>query len=103
MKKRSLVIALIAFLAGVGSSYAQIMPGDYLGPLGGGDVGNYPTNTSLGYKGVVMANFDPADAADELVADFGAIGLWYYNNDTWTQLSGLNVEGIISARTKDPV
>ena len=102
MKKRSLVIALIAFLGGVGSSYAQIMPGDYLGPLGGGDVANYPTNSSLGYKGVVMANFDPADAADELVADFGAIGLWYFNDGAWTQLSGLNVEAVISACTKDP-
>ena len=61
------------------------------------DVANYPTNSSLGYKGVVMANFNAADANDELYADFGSTGLWYYNNGNWTQVSGLNPEGMISA------
>ncbi len=60
------------------------------------DVSYGPTNTSLGYKGVVMANIDSADAADELYADFGASGLWYYNNGAWTQVSGLNPQGMIS-------
>ena len=49
------------------------------------DVVNYPTNSSLGYKGVVMANFNSADANDELYADFGSTGLWYYDNGNWTQ------------------
>lgn len=92
MKKRILIPALAAALAVF--SFGPT-------PLRGQDEGSYPTNTSLGYKGVVMANFDSADASDEVIADFGSLGLWYYNNDIWTQLSGLNPEGIISALTKD--
>ncbi len=90
MKKGTVLFVVMAFLAAFSSAAGQ--------PLE-----KYPTNTSLGYKGVVMANFDPADAADEVVADFGAIGLWYYNDGNWTQLSGLDPEGIIAARTKDPL
>jgi len=100
MKKRFGIMVLAISL--VATFAAAQMPGDYLGPLGGGDVANYPTNTSLGYKGVVMANFDPADAADEIAADFGSLGLWYFNDGVWVQLSGINPEGLISARTKDP-
>ena len=59
------------------------------------DVAYGPTNTSLGYKGVVMGNFNSADAADELYADFGSSGLWYYDNGGWTQVSGLNPQGMI--------
>jgi len=56
----------------------------------------YPTNTSLGYKGVVMANFSAADAADEIMVDFGSSGLWYYNNGSWFQQSGVNPDGMIA-------
>jgi len=60
------------------------------------DSANYPTNTSLGYKGVVMANLHTDDTADEIAADFGSLGLWIYDSGTWYQLSGVNPEGLIS-------
>jgi hypothetical protein len=63
----------------------------------GEDITYYPYNSSLGYKGVVMGNFNNSDANDELYADFGTTGLWYYNNNTWTQVSGLNPDAMISA------
>lgn len=59
--------------------------------------GEYPTNTALGYKGVVMANFNSTDANDEIMADFGAQGLWYYDDGVWTQVSAVNPELMISA------
>ncbi len=63
--------------------------------------GGYPTNTSLGYKGIVMAEFDYYDENDELMADFGSQGLWYYNGGTWTQESGVNPEGMIAVTVFD--
>jgi len=57
----------------------------------------YPTNTNLGYKGIVMAEFDSYDENDEIMVDFGSLGLWYYNAGVWTQMSGVNPEGMISA------
>ncbi len=60
------------------------------------DVANYPYNSSLGYKGVCMANFDWIDANDELLVDFGTLGIWYYNAGTWTQESGVNPQAMIT-------
>ncbi len=62
----------------------------------------YPTNTSLGYKGVVMAEFDYYDENDELMVDFGSLGLWYYNAGTWTQASAINPDGMIAVTAQDP-
>ena len=60
------------------------------------ELGGYPTNASLGYKGVVMANFNAADAADEIACDFGSLGLWIYDSGVWRQLSTYNPEAMIS-------
>ena len=59
---------------------------------------NYPTNTSLGYKGVVMDNLHNDDTSDEIAVDFGSLGLWIYDSGTWHQISGVNPDGIISAK-----
>lgn len=37
------------------------------------------------------------DGTDELAVDFGATGLWLYDNGAWTQLSGVNAESMIRA------
>ncbi len=86
---------------------APLIMGYDIAPLGADSLGKpgdaisqlYPTNSSLGYKGVVTGNFNSADAADEIVADFGATGLWYYDNGSWSQISGLNADSIIGALT----
>ncbi|OGD19901.1 MAG: hypothetical protein A2W03_08460 [Candidatus Aminicenantes bacterium RBG_16_63_16] len=79
---------------------APLIMGYDVAPGAGQDISDkYPTNSELGYKGVVMANFNSADAADEIVVDFGAQGLWYYNNGNWLQISGLNPDSIIAALT----
>ena len=35
--------------------------------------------------------------SDELVGDFGAVGLWLFNAGLWTQLSGVNADYVTSA------
>ena len=35
----------------------------------------------------------------EIFSDFGALGLWFWNNGTWTQVSGLNTEFMVPADT----
>ena len=65
------------------------------------DIAYYPYNSSLGYKGVLMGEFDYYDEADELLVDFGSVGVWYYNGGSWSQQSGLNAESMISAVTID--
>jgi len=62
----------------------------------GEDISYYPYNSSLGYKGVCMANFDYFDANDELLVDFGTLGIWYYNAGVWTQQSGVNPESMVT-------
>jgi len=66
-----------------------------------------PTNTSLGYRGVVAADFNASNDAtnrDELAVDFGPQGLWImegyspdYDN-AWNMISGINPEAMLSAR-----
>jgi hypothetical protein len=57
----------------------------------------YPTNNSLGYKGIVMANLHADTADDEIAVDFGSLGLWIYDSGSWYQISGVNPEGMIAA------
>jgi hypothetical protein len=119
MKRRIWIFILVAIFAAVsfgqaqqgqqnGDKSSQIPPeqaagqapfimGYQVAPGGGQDISNkYPTNADLGYKGVVMANFDSSDANDELFADFGSLGLWFYNNGSWTQVSGVNPDKMIA-------
>jgi hypothetical protein len=78
------------------SGQAPKILGYDVAPGSGKDASNYPTNSELGYKGVVIANFGIADANDELFAAFGSLGLWFYNNGTWTQVSGVDPDSMIS-------
>jgi hypothetical protein len=40
---------------------------------------------------MLAGDFD-GDNADEIMADFGALGLWLWNGGAWTQVSPLNPE-----------
>lgn len=76
---------------------AELILGYDVAPGSGQDISNYPTNSSLGYKGVVAGDFDDnLDANDELLVDFGSTGVWYYNGGTWFQESALNPQMMIS-------
>ncbi len=76
---------------------AQLIMGYDAAPGAGQDISNYPTNSSLGYKGVLAGNFDNnSDVNDELLVDFGTSGVWFYNGGAWTQQSGLNPQSMIS-------
>ncbi len=88
MKKSIWVFALAASLSVVSLGQAR--------PEG---VSNYPSNSSLGYKYSLMGNFDNSDPQDELLVDFGSIGVWYCNKGSWHQESGLNPDSMISVRT----
>lgn len=91
MKKSIWILALVAFLGPCAFGQAQ-----------NDDVASYPKNCSLGYKGVLMANFDNADPQDELLIDFGDLGVWYYKGRPWRQESSLNPETMISVSTVNP-
>jgi len=56
----------------------------------------YPSNTSLEYRGVVMADLHNDDTADEIAADFGSAGLWIFDSGTWHQLTGRDPDNLIS-------
>src|SRR4030067_2690483 len=67
----------------------------------------YPTNTSLGYRGVVTANVNKQNDTtniDEIVCDFGALGIWVMEGisvnyaGNWNMISGANSDTIMSAR-----
>jgi len=101
MKKRIWVIVLCVFIAGFslaqnqdkseklsqappehGQGTAEKIFGFDVAPptverseqIRGEDSIHYPTNSSLSYRGVVMANLNMADAADEIAVDFGSSG-----------------------------
>ena len=54
-----------------------------------------------GYRGLVAANFDASDTRDEIVGDFGSIGVWLYRAGVWTQLTTQNPEWIFVVRWGD--
>lgn len=72
------------------------------------DLGQYPDNSLENrYRGIVAANVDSSNGRDELVVDFGAVGVWVRTgviNDLgdWQQISGVNPDWIISVRWGDP-
>ena len=50
-----------------------------------------------GYRGVVMADINPKNTyKDELVVDFGDLGIWIYEQMTWHQISGENPDWIMA-------
>ncbi|GEM_PF-5735128 len=54
------------------------------------------------YKGLLMADVNPGNAfKDEVVADFGSLGLWVYEQMIWHQISGTNPEWIMAFSPDD--
>jgi hypothetical protein len=93
---------------GIGSPVKALGPG----PKGTGvqpanSISQYPTSTTLGYRGVVAADVNIANDAmniDEFVCDFGALGVWVmegyssgYDN-SWNLITGVNPEWIMSVK-----
>jgi hypothetical protein len=72
------------------------------------DLGQYPDNSLENrYRGMVAANVDSSNGRDELIVDFGAVGVWVRtgvinNSGEWHQISGVNPDWIISASWVDP-
>jgi len=64
------------------------------------DLGQYPDNSLENrYRGIVAANVDSSNGRDELVVDFGAVGVWVRTgviNDLgdWQQISGVDPDNI---------
>ena len=56
------------------------------------------SNGPNGYRGLISHNFNTADTADEIIGDFGSIGVWAYHGGTWTQLTTLNPDWIIGVK-----
>jgi len=56
---------------------------------------------ATGYRGIVSANFDATSADEEIVGDFGSIGLWVYHDGTWSQLTAANPEWIFAVKWGD--
>ncbi len=58
----------------------------------------YPGNSMLNYRGVVLDNFNTYNTFyDEIVVDFGSTGVWAFElGFHWVQLSGLNPDWMIS-------
>lgn len=55
----------------------------------------YPT-TSIDYRGVVAVDMDE-DGDDDLICDFGSLGVWYYRQGTgWTKINNNNPDWLIS-------
>lgn len=54
-----------------------------------------PVNGRRGYKGIILADVNPKNSyKDELVADLGSLGIWIYEQMTWTQISGADPDWI---------
>jgi hypothetical protein len=55
-----------------------------------------PINQSRRYRGLVMADVNPKNAyKDEIIVDFGGLGLWVYEQMAWHQISSLNPDWIL--------
>ena len=58
---------------------------------------------AIGYRGIVAANFDTVDRNEELVGDFGTLGVWVLHTGTWSQISENNPDWIFAVKTqRDP-
>lgn len=61
----------------------------------------YPNNSFLGYRGLVAADINKGNDVshmDEIVCDFGPLGLWAFEltaayGGTWYQISGADADG----------
>jgi len=54
------------------------------------------------YEGLLMADVNPGNTfKDEVIADFGSLGLWVYEQMVWHQISGTNPEWIMAVRLAD--
>ncbi len=53
-------------------------------------------SSAVSGKNTVAADID-GDNRDEIVGDFDHQGLWYHNDGSWTQVSGVNVENLAAA------
>jgi hypothetical protein len=50
-----------------------------------------------GYRGVLLADVNPANSfKDEVVADFGSLGLWVYEQMTWNQILGIDPDWVMA-------
>jgi len=54
-----------------------------------------------GYRGVVSANFNASDAREEIVGDFGSIGVWVFHTGSWSQITTSNPEWIFAVKWGD--
>ncbi len=62
-----------------------------------------PANCPPGYRGVLLADLNPKNAyKDEVVADLGPLGLWVYEQMTWTQISGVDPDWVMAASLGGP-
>jgi hypothetical protein len=69
----------------------------FLASMGLNATFRYPSNSSLGYRGVVFANGNNLNGpGQEIFVDFASVGVWAYD-DGWHQLSGVNPDWIIAA------
>ncbi len=64
----------------------------------GKDVVQYPTN-SCHYRGVVVGKFvwTGYETDHQIVCDFGSLGVWLWDSNVWTQISGANPDRMIGA------
>ncbi len=85
-------------IMGLDSAPQGIPDSDQLDPLNSTN----PAGNGLGtYWGVVMGNFNSADANQEIACDFGSSGVWVRDSGPWYQISGANPEFIIGATLGD--
>jgi hypothetical protein len=61
-----------------------------------------PANCPRGYKGLLLADVNPKNAyKDEVIADFGGLGLWVDEQMTWTQISANDPDWILDISLDD--
>jgi len=58
----------------------------------------YPNNSCL-YRGVVVGKFvwTGYETDNQVICDFGSLGVWVWDSGTWTQISGADPDRIIGA------
>jgi hypothetical protein len=57
-----------------------------------------PENCPPGYKGLLLADVNPENTyKDEVIADLGSLGIWVYEQLTWTQISPVDPDWIMAA------
>lgn len=111
------ILALLMCLAVAGLAFSQNEPSSaqpapkILGldaaPQGDEDTPGAPQESNPGgnglgiYRGVVLGNYNAADIGQEIACDFGASGVWVYDNTVWHQISGADPQFMIGATLGD--